>query len=274
MTAMFFRYSLICLLGAFFSFEALSNDDYQSGAPVVIANTVEIPFTSEVNGMNYVLQIAYPETASSKSKYPVIYLLDGNDDFPFLTSVARRLQLEDGLKPSIIVGIGYQNSHRLHRRQDYTPSRISQVSNSGGASQFARVLSEEILPLIHARFPVLKDENALFGNSLGGLFSASLLLNGSNLFRHYVISSPSTWWDGYHIFNTNTTKVKQSDRKVLITVGESENPHMIESWLVLSDFIEDNNWASLTKRVKLSDENHTTAKYRAYVTGLKWLYRN
>ena len=76
-----------------------------------IENSKAIGFTSNINNTDYELQIALPSRYSeSKKHYPVVYLLDANNDFPLVTSISRRLYQEDNLDPIIIVGISYKKN--------------------------------------------------------------------------------------------------------------------------------------------------------------------
>lgn len=94
--------------------------------PVNISNSQAISFTSSINKTDYELQISLPSHYhESDKRYPVVYLLDANNDFPLVTSISRRLYQEDNLQPIIIVGISYKKDAYIHRISDYTPTKMT-----------------------------------------------------------------------------------------------------------------------------------------------------
>ena len=87
-------------------------------------------FTSSiVNGQQYVLQISLPASYNkTNQKYPVVYLMDSQWDFPLLTALYGQ-QYYDGFIPEvIIVGITWGGNHPNPdslRARDYTPQMKS-----------------------------------------------------------------------------------------------------------------------------------------------------
>ncbi|WP_347922460.1 alpha/beta hydrolase-fold protein [Pontimicrobium sp. SW4] len=259
-----FTLSVFCLI--------VFNSKVFSQSLVTIPSTVELPLESKINKFSYNLHIALPfDYEKSKQSYPVIYVLDANNDFPLVTSISRRLQAEEELKDLIIVGISYKDSAYINRRADYTPSSLEAWGNSGGASKFISVIQDEVFPIIETKFRVEKDSRTLFGHSLGGLLGSYLLVNGQELFNNYIISSPSMWWDDYYVLKNGSSSSISS--KVFLSVGALERPHMLESCNKLSSFIDENIKSASKKVVILDGENHASAKIRAYTDGLKWLFK-
>ncbi len=236
---------------------------------VSIPSTMEIPLVSSINGIKYNIQIAFPEGyEKSKEKYPTIYLLDSNDDFPLVTAILRRLQ-EVSLEKSIIIGIAYQEYPKYYRRQDYTPSNIADIENSGGADLFYNVLKRELIPVIEEKFNVKKDSRTIIGHSIGGLFGTYLLFNKDSIFDSYILSSPSIWWDDYLVLNEENNSI--SDKRVFVSVGSEETTKMLESFDQLKDYLDKNSKPYALKDVVIEGENHASSKIKAYTDGLRWL---
>jgi predicted alpha/beta superfamily hydrolase len=63
--------------------------------------------------------------------------------------------------------------------------------DAGGAEAFYRFLTEELRPRIDGMAPIDAGDRALYGHSLGGLFTLDVLLNHPEAFHTYAISSPS-----------------------------------------------------------------------------------
>ena len=66
---------------------------------------------------------------------------------------------------------------------------------TGGGAAFLRVLIEELIPDIEARYRANGDRT-LVGYSMGGLFGAYVLFQSPETFKRIVLVSPSLWWDG------------------------------------------------------------------------------
>ncbi|WP_347925120.1 alpha/beta hydrolase-fold protein [Pontimicrobium sp. SW4] len=255
-------------------FYFLTINNYTFGQSLVtIPSTNELTLTSSINKIEYNLLIALPfDYENSTKEYPVIYLLDANDDFSLLTSIYRRLQSPNEFKEYVIVGISYKHYPKYHRRVDYTPSKDVKAEKSGGAQKFVNILSDEVFPTIENKYRVKESSRTLFGHSLGGLFCSYLLTNNSSLFDNYVVSSPSVWWDNYFILkNLNSSFSKKA---IFLSVGSNETPMMHESYNKLSKFINNNLLTSSKKAITLNGESHASAKIRAYTDGLRWLFKN
>ncbi|MCU5754323.1 hypothetical protein OBG91_13890 [Lactococcus lactis] len=69
----------------------------------------------------YYLDIYYPTVIAEGTKLPILYVLDG-DAFALTISEAVKLQTRNskktGVKPMVIVGIGYHNSSPFDREKD------------------------------------------------------------------------------------------------------------------------------------------------------------
>ena len=86
------------------------------------------------------MQISLPAGYDkSNKKYPVVYLMDSQWDFPLLTALYGQ-QYYDGFIPEvIIVGITWGGEHPNPdslRARDYTPTNVKQLPQSGGADKF------------------------------------------------------------------------------------------------------------------------------------------
>jgi uncharacterized protein len=55
-------------------------------------------------------------------------------------------------------------------------------------------------PWVRERYDADPGDNAYFGNSLGGLFGAYVLLNEPATFQRYGLGSPSFWYHNGVIF--------------------------------------------------------------------------
>jgi predicted alpha/beta superfamily hydrolase len=97
------------------------------------------------------------------------------------------------------------------RVKDFTPTKQSNAERNithtpeefvqGGAKDFLRVLTEEVLPDVGELIKVDRDKVTLLGFSLGGLFGLYTMFTQASLFQTYLIISPSIWYNDKYILS-------------------------------------------------------------------------
>jgi uncharacterized protein len=162
-----------------------------------------------------------PDGASDpKKKYPVVYLLDGDDHFKPLTGMIRYLS-ENSVCPDMIV-VGIPNTDRT---RDLTPTksllmpdgtRDENLKTSGGGENFVSFIEKELMPHIDSVYPVAPYK-VLIGHSFGGLTVMNIVMNHADMFNAYVAIDPSMWWDNKKLLNKagDVFKEKRFDGKML-----------------------------------------------------------
>lgn len=140
-----------------------------------------------IPGRRYHIHVRLPEgyAAAPDARYPIVYLLDGDSTLAMLAPLHLFMTYEDRVPEVIMVGIGYGTFGEGNRRSaDYSaPVPGLAVPDGGGAPMFARVLREELVPQIEARFRADANRRILVGQSRGGQF---LLWSAWN--------EPEAWW--------------------------------------------------------------------------------
>ena len=174
-------------------------DSLSSPPTVEIAGTQSLHLTSTIIGQEFGLSVNIPRDYQDSSKaFPVIYLLDGQWDFPLLNAIFGE-QYYDGFVPgAIVVGIawgGKNPNYDLLRARDLTPSATKQAPIGGNAPKFLEFIKKELIPFIDARYRTKKNDRTLMGSSLGGLFTLYTLFQETTLFNRYVLTSPAIGWD-------------------------------------------------------------------------------
>ena len=154
------------------AFLCVDQDLLGQGSEVKIPGTeTRRIMSSSVPGQEYELQISLPAGyATSATKYPVLYLMDAQWDFPLVTALYGE-QYYDGFIPSmIIVGITWGGVHPNPdslRARDYTPTHVNGLPQSGGAGKFLAFIKNEVFPLIEDNYKADKNDRILVGCSLG-----------------------------------------------------------------------------------------------------------
>ena len=190
--------------------------------PITIGE--EITFQSAVLGESRTLNIYLPKGYSPDSVegFPVIYLLDGSMDEDFL-HIAGLVDFASFpwigmLPPTIVVGIA-----NVDRKRDFTyPTSLKQdqidFPTTGKSAAFIEFLGREVQPLIQERYHC-SGESTLIGQSLGGLLAAEVLLRQPELFTHYIIISPSLWWDDESLLKVPLPSW-EGKKKLFVGVGK------------------------------------------------------
>lgn len=137
--------------------------------------------------------------AATKDRYPVIYVLDGENNFRSVAITVERLS-DMGLCPPMIV-VGIPNTDRS---RDLTPTTVANntdgVKNSGGGERFLAFIEKELIPHIDSNY--LTAAYKLFmGHSLGGLMVVQAMVHHKEMFNGYVAIEPSIWWDDHKVLN-------------------------------------------------------------------------
>jgi predicted alpha/beta superfamily hydrolase len=185
-----------------------------------------------------------PESASSASsdtKYPVLYLLDGPGHFYSVTGMIKQLSTSNGntIVPEMII-VAIPNTDRW---LDLTPSHVdfdffsgdSMRYSSGGGNKFLDFMEEELIPHIEKTYPVTT-YRTFVGHSLGGLSVINALISRQHLFNNYVAIDPSLWWDDQAFLRVadSILSVNKFDGKALYvgvanTMDEEMNINEVEN---------------------------------------------
>jgi predicted alpha/beta superfamily hydrolase len=164
--------------------------------------------------------ISLPDEYNISDKlYPVLFVLDGDISYGIAAGIARYLEIGGNIPELIIVGIGYgavDKNAGNKRNRDYRPDK------SGGADNFRRFISEELIPFIDKNYKAEKDNRSIAGYSLGGLFALYSLFTQPGIFNNYIVGSPYLIPDNFVIFDYEeqaSSTLNDLSAKVFISVG-------------------------------------------------------
>ncbi len=206
-------------------------------------------------------------------KFPVLYLLDAEYQFHYVTGVVAFLS-EIGHIPEMIV-VGITNTDR---ERDLTPEPGEQQKKrfptSGGAEEFLTFLQDELIPYIESRYRI-QPFKVLAGWSLGGLFSIHAMLSRSETFDAYIAMSPSLYWND-QIESAKAAKLfrdRTSFRKTLFMTMGNERDEMVGSSEKFSKVLEndappDFSW----KYEPMPEETHSSIKLKSIYRGLEFIF--
>jgi predicted alpha/beta superfamily hydrolase len=154
--------------------EAVSQTPGRDFPAVTIPGTEVRSLRSQVTSRAYDLYVYVPSKWTAGTRYPVLYLLDGQWDFKLLTSIQGGLLYDKFVPDVIIVGITYSGPNANYdslRAVDYTPKASPSNPGSGQGAKFLSFLETELIPFVESNYPADPARRALMGASLGGLFT-------------------------------------------------------------------------------------------------------
>jgi len=285
------------LVSAFFLFLGTVVSGFSIAQNPDSSGLIQRVISSEITGQDYRLFVVMPENLSSTSAavYDVVYVLDINsEDSTQLVQFQRAFTQLPDIPDFILVGVGFapDEEHRGLRTAHFSPSNDEEIDReilallpslsasenvqnwqSGGAREFARVMKSEIVPYLENNFSA-SGSDTVMGASLAGLFLSMILLEQPEIFDNYVITSPSTWWNDFELFeNTGSLHSENLKGKVYLSVGGLENSEMLESYNRLSNVLEENDSANLMfKSEVIEDQTHLSVIPISYMNGLSYIF--
>jgi predicted alpha/beta superfamily hydrolase len=190
-----------------------------------------------------------PGYERGESRYPVLYMHDGQNLFeperafvpgqPWRLGEAADAAIgERAADPMIIVGIDHAGPGRI---DEYTPTRDESRHAGGKADEYAKMLIEQLKPLIDSRYRTLPDDAATGGSSLGGLVSLYLGLTRPDVFKRLAAMSPSVWWDKRSILEF-VDRFTAPRPRIWLDVGGREGRETLRDARTLNDRLRKKGW--------------------------------
>ena len=185
-------------------------------------------FKSAKLGEDRTIYVATPANYNGTGqRYPVLVLLDANDEPQWAAAVANVAFLSNrGAIPDLIM-VGVTNGK--DRTHDMTPAATGTTAKNfptaGGSRAFADFIVDEVLPRVRSHYRALPS-TILAGHSFGGLFALDVAATRPGAFAGIVAMSPSLWWNDStpaRDYATAIAKVSATTR-LFATSGELEPP--------------------------------------------------
>lgn len=252
---------------------AIAQKETPESAPITIGTKEK--FYSKVLGEERELWIRVPAGyhVDDTSKYPVVYLLDGKNNFLFTAGMLRQLEVRSVPK-SILVGI-----INTDRTRDLTPptSDVEEMEDGAGqADDFMKMLEEELFPFIGKKYRT-STHRTIIGHSYGGLFAIYALAKQSTLFSAYLAISPSLWWDEQKVVELFERSLKEDPEKkgLLYMTMASERGNMLGGMLKLTGVLESNESPNLRWDYAVHpNEHHGSIPIVSTMEGFHFFYKD
>jgi predicted alpha/beta superfamily hydrolase len=291
---------LCCLVNSGFAATASAPPGY------VLENTEVRDLHAQGLNRDYQVYVALPDSYREGNKrYPVLFVVDANYSFAVVRNIAQRLNKHAGMEEVVVVGLSYAkgDSGVYSRRRDYTPTVPRNQSYRsdmpgkqpafGEAAAYAKFVSGEVFAFIAQNYRVNMERKIFIGHSYGSLLGLHMLLTEPRSFDHYILGSPSLWYDGGIMFNREqayATTHKDLHASVFFGIGglerlargkkrsrSEENADMVEDLREFDGTLKSHRFPNLKTRLRVfDDEDHAsvfplvlTHGLRAYLSSSK-----
>jgi uncharacterized protein len=253
---------------------------------VHLENTEQFPIESKyVKNEKYIIQVGLPIGYKNSDKsYPVLYVLDGDKSFGMTKEITDWLSWDNEIKNIIVVGISYGRGTNIwweKRTRDYTQFKDTvyyYYPNAGGADNFLGFIKNELFPAINKNYRTKQDSNAIMGISFGALLSSYVLFTQPDMFKDYIIISPSLFWNGNSILKTESeyyVKHKELNKTVYMAYGsQDDNDWVIGPTTELIRVIQEHKYDNLKFITQVfKGETHISVYPLALTHGVKTIFK-
>lgn len=208
----------------------------------------------------------------SSDRYPVLIQLGGGPHFLYTAAVVELLARNAHI-PEMIVAALPEPTPRHHYR-DSTPTRVDYLPAGGGAPDFLRFLTEELIPWLQANYRV-QPFRILCGHGLSGLFAVYALLESPGTFGGIITDGASLTFDNSMILPVAEGKTSVAGIRGLLYLGVGNERETIPGLLAFTRLLEKKAFSGLEWKMEIeADEDQGTAALSVFYKGLKWIFRD
>ena len=261
----------------FFGTQAIT---VQGQTNLVLPKIEVIPIQDTENDRQYELYVKLPEGYAENDSvlFPVLYYTDALWHVESMSSAAEYI-----MEQAILVGISWQKDYdetlikergeHVSRFRDYTLTEHSNPEiqakyKLGQAANHLAFIRNDVIPYVEKEYRTDPDQRSYFGYSASGLFGCYILMAQPNMFKNYLLGSPSLRVDLPVLSQLEPTSTRNAN--VFISHGDQEK----ETGSYVREFVEllqDKNDASLNITYEVMKGNHQSAFPMTGVRGVKWL---
>lgn len=270
-----------------------------ASASFALDNTEVRDIRAPALNRDYQVFVALPDSYREGSRrYPVLFVVDANYSFPIVRNIAQRLHKHAGMEEVIVVGLSYAkgDSGVYSRRRDYTPTvPRNQAYRSdmpgrqpafGEASAYGKFVTAEVFPMIARQYRADMRRKVFIGHSYGSLLGLDMMLKQPRAFEHYILGSPSLWFDAGVMFDREKAyagKNRDLPASVFFGVGglerlapgkrrsrSEENADMVADLQEFDSALQTRRYPGLKTRVRVfADEDHASVFPLVLTHGLR-----
>lgn len=221
--------------------------------------------------------------AASRTKYPVLYLQDGQNIFDAATSFSGEWGVDealDSLVPQfgacIVVAIDNGGDKRL---SEYSPFDFSldqggnKTEIKGAGAAYAEFLTQTLRPYLRKHFRVQRSSKAHFiaGSSMGGLIAYSAVLQQPKKWGGAGIFSPAFWVVKQQLLEATAANGKHIRCPLYFYAGQKEGSDMVPDMLAIMQTLDKVSKARQTSVIRAEGRHDETTWRNEFSPFYQWM---
>ncbi len=227
------------------------------------------PLDSRIFGNTRTIRVllppGYDAPGNQSRRYPVLYMLDGQNLFDACLSdvshhewgmdeTVYRLVADRKIPPLIVVGVDHAGKDRAHEYLPYRDFVGNPDMDEPAGKRFPDFLAQEVMPLVDGKYRTLQGQpnTGIGGSSYGGVATLYALLAQPGRFGYGLIESP-TMWIGMGQLVRDTSPLVALPVRVFVAFGgkEGDDPAIIDKMVGLIRQVESEFPCGRLRRLEL-----------------------
>ena len=204
-------------------------------------HTLKSAIFSNERTIRVLLPPGYGDAANKDRRYPVLYMLDGQNLFDACLSdvshhewsvdeTVRELIAENKIPALIVVGVDHAGKDRAREYLPYKNFIDDPDMDEPAGKLFPDFMTREVMPLVDSHYRTLPGQpnTGIGGSSYGGVATLYALLAKPSTFGYGLIESP-VMWIGMGQLVRDTSPLVALPVKVFVAFGGKEAPNPVIS---------------------------------------------
>ena len=250
--------------------------DTSSPTVTVLRDSLSIGYRNAKKTIHLYVPPEY--TNDTISRYPVIYMLDGESSFNDKEINGPEWQIDEVInsayatrKPTaIVVGINQAKD----RDAEYTPFVNDDNPNAHG-DKFATWVANDLKSWVDNNFRTKTESSSttIAGISRSGMMAYYMMMAHPDVFGNAIIQSPAMWVDYDRLIEMKISDKDLSNKKVFVSVGEHEGSVMVPHAKDIYEKFKAQGLGNDALRFELiADEGHWNLTWRkSFAKAYPWL---
>jgi predicted alpha/beta superfamily hydrolase len=237
------------------------------------AQRKDFEFTSTALSETQNVWVQLPEDYSDTTEYGVLYVLDADGHFAYMTNYVSYLSKSfANVIPKMIV-VGVRSKSPIYRYKNFTPRSDNQAVERGGADQFLTFLCNELVPEINRRYKTTSTR-VLAGHSLAGLVTVYTMIKRPEVFTHAIAASPSIGYSNGVMLTEYLPQNKHNlkNQRFYFSVADTDMKDYKTNTDAFRSLLEKTEWKGWTHEVIVDTDHYSTcpaAFYKGLITVFK-----
>lgn len=223
--------------------------------------------------------IYLPESyATTKKKYPVLYMHDGQNLFDNVTAGFGEWGVDEALDTlgqmhgeAIVVAVDHGAEKRIN---EYSPFNMEQYGKGEGDA-YVDFLVQTLMPYINSHYRTKRSAKytGVAGSSMGGLISFYAMMKYPNKFGAAGVFSPAFWVVKDQLLNYANKRAPKLKGRMYFYAGQQESETMVPDMLQVFELVNNRSKAKLKSHIR-AEGKHSEETWRGeFPLFYEWLMK-